>query len=131
MPVAAQRAPRAQSPAARDGFLVGVLHWTSDDGVGTPEGSWRGRPARLVDGTTLSMADTQANQAALPQPTTQKPGLGFPISPLLALFCLSSGAVLDAAICAYQGKGNDEQTLLRSLLDRLEPASISWAGRRW
>ena len=89
-----------------------------------PAWTWRGRPVRLVDGTTVSMADTLENQAEFPQPTSQKPGLGFPISRLLALFCLSSGAVLDAATCAYHGKGNDEQTLLRSLLDRLEPGSV-------
>jgi hypothetical protein len=89
-----------------------------------PAWTWQGRPVRLVDGTTVSMADTLDNQAAFPQPTAQKPGLGFPISRLLALFCLSSGAVLDAATCAYHGKGNDEQTLLRSLLDRLEPGSV-------
>ena len=89
-----------------------------------PAGTWQGRPVRLVDGTTVAMADTAQNQAAFPQPTSQKPGLGFPISRLLALFCLSSGAVLGAATCAYHGKGNDEQTLLRSLLDRLEPGSV-------
>ncbi|MEO5560417.1 MAG: IS4 family transposase [Dokdonella sp.] len=88
------------------------------------EWTWKGRPVCLVDGTTVLMADTSQNQAAFPQPTSQKPGLGFPISRLLALFCLSSGAVLDAATCAYQGKGNDEQTLLRGLLDRLEPGSV-------
>lgn len=89
-----------------------------------PAWTWQGRPVRLVDGTTVAMADTPENQAAFPQPTVQKPGLGFPISRLLALFCLSSGAVLDAATCAYHGKGNDEQTLLRSLLDRLEAGSV-------
>ena len=89
-----------------------------------PAWTWNGRPVRLVDGTTVLMADTLENQAVFPQPTSQKPGLGFPISRLLALFCLSSGAVLDAATCAYHGKGNDEQTLLRSLLDRLEPGSV-------
>ena len=89
-----------------------------------PAWTWQGRPVRLVDGTTVSMADTVENQAAFPQPTAQKPGLGFPISRLLALFCLSTGAVLDAATSAYHGKGNDEQTLLRSLLDRLEPGSV-------
>lgn len=86
--------------------------------------TWQGRPVRLVDGTTVAMADTSENQAAFPQPTAQKPGLGFPISRLLGLFCLSSGAVLDAATCAYHGKGNDEQTLLRRLLDRLEPGNV-------
>ncbi len=37
---------------------------------------WRGRPVRLVDGTTVSMPDTQANQAFYPQSRSQKPGLG-------------------------------------------------------
>lgn len=89
-----------------------------------PAWAWRGRPVRLVDGTTLPMADTAENQASFPQPTSQKPGLGFPMCRLLGLFCLSSGAVLDAATCAYQGKGSDEQTLLRRLLDQLEPGSV-------
>lgn len=89
-----------------------------------PEWTWQGRPVRLVDGTTVPMADTAENQATFPQPTTQKPGIGFPICRLLGLFCLSSGAVLDAATCAYRGKGNDEQTLLRRLLDRLVPGDV-------
>jgi hypothetical protein len=89
-----------------------------------PAWSWQGRPVRLVDGTTVPMADTSENQATFPQPTSQKPGIGFPICRLLGLFCLGSGAVLDAATCAYHGKGNDEQTLLRRLLDRLEPGSV-------
>lgn len=37
---------------------------------------WRGRPVRLVDGTTVELPDTPANQAAHPQPRSQKPGLG-------------------------------------------------------
>jgi hypothetical protein len=85
---------------------------------------WRGRPIRLVDGTTVPMADTPGNQHTFPQPTSQKAGLGFPICRLLGLFCLSSGAVLDAATCAYSGKGNDEQTMLRGLLDHLAPGDV-------
>jgi hypothetical protein len=43
---------------------------------------WRGRPVRLVDGTTVVMRDTLANQAVYPQPRSQKPGLGlFPNLP--------------------------------------------------
>lgn len=38
----------------------------------------RDRPVRLVDGATLAMPDTHENQARFPQPTSQKPGLGFP-----------------------------------------------------
>ena len=80
---------------------------------------WRGRPVRLVDGTTVVMPDTPANQAAYPQPRSQKPGLGFPLCRLVGIVCLGSGAVLNAAIGRYQGKGGDEQTLLRSILGTL------------
>ena len=85
---------------------------------------WRGHPVRLVDGTTVSMPDTKANQAAYPQPRSQAPGLGFPLARLVGLVCLGSGAVLDAAMGGYRGQGNDEQTLLRTLLDTLEPGDL-------
>jgi hypothetical protein len=85
---------------------------------------WQGRPVRLVDGTTVTMPDTPANQAAYPQPRSQKPGLGFPLCRMVGILCLGSGAVLNAAIGAYRGKGGDEQTLLRSLLDTLESGDV-------
>jgi hypothetical protein len=85
---------------------------------------WRGRPVRLVDGTTLAMPDTPANQAAYPQPGSQKPGLGFPLCRMVCLVCLGSGAVLQAAIGHYRGKGGDEQSLLRSILDTLERGDL-------
>jgi hypothetical protein len=91
----------------------------------TPEPwRWRGRPVRLVDGTTVLMPDTPANQAAYAQPRSQKPGLGFPLCRLVGVVCLGSGAVLDAATGRYQGKGGDEQTLLRSILDALERGDV-------
>jgi len=86
--------------------------------------NWQGRRVRLVDGTTVTMPDTPANQEAFPQTRRQKPGLGFPVCRLLALFCLSSGAVIDAATCATQGKGTDEQSLLRPLLDHLQSGDV-------
>jgi hypothetical protein len=85
---------------------------------------WQGRPVKLVDGTTLPMPDTLANQAVYPQPRSQQSGLGFPLCRLVAILCLGCGAVLDAAIGGYQGKGGDEQSLLRSLLDTLEPDDL-------
>jgi hypothetical protein len=85
---------------------------------------WRGRRVRLVDGATVTLADTAANQAAYPQSSSQKPGLGFPICRLVALLCLASGALLDAALGPCQGKGSDEQSLLRTLLDSLQDGDI-------
>ncbi|EPK5023507.1 TPA: IS4 family transposase [Pseudomonas aeruginosa] len=87
-------------------------------------GQWMGRPVRLVDGTTVAMPDTKANQAAYPQSRGQKPGLGFPICRLVGIVCLSSGAVLDAALGRFRGKGGDEQTLLRSMLDTLNTGDV-------
>jgi hypothetical protein len=71
-----------------------------------------GRPVRLVDGTTVTLPDTAANQAAYPQSRGQKAGLGFPICRLVGIICLASGAVLDASLGRFRGKGGDEQTLL-------------------
>ena len=80
---------------------------------------WRNRPVRLVDGTTVTLPDTPHNQAAYPQSHNQKPGLGFPLCRIVGIVCLGSGALLNAAIGPYQGKGSDEQSLLRSILDTL------------
>lgn len=85
---------------------------------------WRDRPVRLVDGTTITMPDTAANQAAYPQQHSQKPGLGFPICRLVGITCLATGALLDAAISRYQGKGAHEQALLRELLHNFEPGDV-------
>jgi len=85
---------------------------------------WRNRPVRLVDGSTVTMPDTPANQAAYPQSHNQKPGLGFPLCRIVGIVCLGSGAVLNAAISPYQGKGNDEQSLLRSMLGTLADGDV-------
>lgn len=85
---------------------------------------WRGRRVRLVDGTTVTLPDTPTNQATYPQQRGQKPGLGFPICRIVGVTCLSSGAVLDAAMGGYKGKGSGEQALLRTLLDIFERGDV-------
>jgi hypothetical protein len=83
-----------------------------------------GRPIKIVDGATVSMPDTPANQKAYPQQSGQKAGLGFPILRLVGLIGLSSGAVLDVALGPYQGKQTGETALLRQLLDRLDRRDV-------
>lgn len=90
---------------------------------------WRGRRVKLVDGTTVTMPDTPENQAVYPQQSGQKPGLGFPIARLVGLICLESGAVLDAAMGPFKGKGASEHALFRQLLDSLEPGDVLLADR--
>jgi hypothetical protein len=77
-----------------------------------------------VDGTTVQLPDTPDNQAAYPQAPTQKPGLGFPLCRLVGIVCLGSGALLNASTGRYQGKGSDEQSLLRSILDTLQRGDV-------
>ena len=54
---------------------------------------WKGRHVNLVDGTTVSMPDTESNQRAFPQPKTQARGVGFPLARLVAVISLATGAV--------------------------------------
>lgn len=85
---------------------------------------WHGRRAVIFDGTTVSMPDTQENQAAYPQSREQLPGLGFPVARLGGLVGLGSGAVIGYAVAPCAGKGSGEQSLLREMLPLLEPGDI-------
>lgn len=69
----------------------------------------------MFDGSTISMPDTPENQVAYPQPTSQTPGVGFPLARVAAVFSLTCGAIVDLAIAAYSGKRQGEVTLLRQL----------------
>lgn len=80
---------------------------------------WRGRTVKLVDGTGISMPDTPDNQAQYPQPSSQAPGVGFPLARLVGVICLSTGAVVDAAIGPFEGKGHSEHDLFRGVLGAL------------
>jgi hypothetical protein len=89
--------------------------------------NWRGRAVKLVDGTTVRMPDTQANQIVYPQPSSQAPGLGFPIARVVGVMCLSSGAMLAAAMGAYSGKGASELALFRALSSAFCAADVMLA----
>ena len=66
----------------------------------------------------------EENKAAYPQSNSQKTGLGFPICRVVALLCLGSGALLDAAVGPCEGEGSDEQSLLRDILDSVQNGDI-------
>lgn len=82
------------------------------------------RCQRYFDDLTGTLPDTEENQAAFPQSSSQKPGLGFPICRVVGLLGLDSGALLDAAMGPCEGKGSDEQSLLREILDSLQSGDI-------
>jgi len=88
---------------------------------------WRGRTVKLVDGTGISMPDTPENQARYPQPSSQKPGVGFPLARLVGVICLATGAVVDAAMGPFEGKGHSEHDLVRELLGGFSPGDVMLA----
>jgi Transposase DDE domain len=90
---------------------------------------WRGRRVKLLDGTTVSMPDTAANQAEYPQSGEQKPGLGFPVAQLVGLISLATGAVLGIASGSTKGKGSGEQALFRQLMPQLDAGDIILVDR--
>jgi hypothetical protein len=53
-----------------------------------------GRALKILDGSSVRLADTAKNQKEFPQPKNQKPGCGFPVLRLVVLYCGTSGAVL-------------------------------------
>lgn len=91
--------------------------------------TWRGRSVKLMDGTTISMPDTEDNQARYPQSGVQAPGLGFPLAMLVALISLSTGAVLRWAVGPCRGKQTGEQALFRTLMPHLAAGDVILADR--
>jgi len=89
-----------------------------------PGWRWRGRPVKLVDGTGISMPDTPENQAVYPQPASQAEGVGFPLSRLVGVICLATGAVLQARMGPHAGKGTGELGLFRSLTGALSAGDV-------
>lgn len=90
---------------------------------------WHGRDVFLVDGTTVSMPDTPANQHEYPQPNTQKPGVGFPMMRVVLLLSLATAMVHDAAFGPYAGKETGEPSLFRSMLGTVPAEAIVVADR--
>ena len=80
---------------------------------------WKQKQIKIVDGSTVSMPDTQRNQEAYPQSRSQKAGVGFPIARIVALIDYATGVLLDLALGPCQGKETGEHALLRQLLPTL------------
>ena len=87
---------------------------------------WLGRRVKVVDGTGVSMPDTAPNQKAWPQPSTQKPGCGFPVVKLVACFCLASGALLQWVEGTLK---EHECRLLQKLLSVFQKGDVVLADR--
>lgn len=90
---------------------------------------WKGRPVKIVDGSTATMADTPENQQEFPQSRNQKPGLGFPILRFVLVLSLSIGTVLECALGACRGKKTGEQSLFRQIQSVCQAGDVLLADR--
>jgi hypothetical protein len=93
------------------------------------EWRWRQRRTMLADGFTALLDDTKANQAAYPQPTSQKPKLGFPMIRVVVLLAFASAVIAGAAFGPYTGKETGETALFRELLSQVRVDDIVVADR--
>jgi len=120
---------------ARNKLSEAALHDVSKEVAAELEGQadstwlWKGRHAKLADGFTFTMHDTEKNQLAFPHPKTQKPGVGLPIARATAIVSLSTAAVMDLAIGPYSGKQTGETALLRRLLGSFAPDDVAVMDR--
>lgn len=90
---------------------------------------WRGREVKLIDGATMSMPDTAANQDAYPQVSQQKCGVGFPIVRMVGIISLGCGAIVEWALGPCEGKKSGETSMLRNMGAGLVAGDIVLADR--
>jgi hypothetical protein len=114
-----------------EGVLIRLSRELADECEQALPEAWRwcGRRVLLGDGTTISLPDTETNQARYPQPIIQKPGLGFPLVRLVVLFSLATGLLHEVAMGPYAGKETGETALLRELLARFQAGDVFLADR--
>lgn len=85
---------------------------------------WRGHRVMLVDGAVINAPDTPENQQKYPQPSSQKPGLGFPQIRICMSICLATGVVTDVGYGPVEGKKTGEATLFRRMFAGFKPGDI-------
>ena len=106
--------------------IAGQIAWSLGRHTHSSENWLEGRPVKIIDGTSVSMPDTPENQAVWPQPSSQKPGCGFPLMKLTGLFSLGSGALIDHAI---SNQHVHESQLFRQMWPRLRQGDVLLGDR--
>ncbi len=101
---------------------------TADRPRRATQGHLNGRPVKVADCSTTQLPDTKKNQKRYPQPSSQKPGCGFPLIKFLVLFSLSSGAILRVTLAHWK---NHDLRLLHGLWNALEKGDILLGDRAY
>jgi len=91
-----------------------------------PQDTYRGHVVKSIDGSSLVGDDTSSNQSEYPQPSSQKPGCGFPVMGIMG--------VLNHAHGGWEDFVEGEQTahdapIYRKLLHCFQPNDILCGDR--
>lgn len=81
-----------------------------------------GRDVVVVDGTSVQLPDTEANQSEYPQPGSQAPGCGQPVMYIMALMGLGSGGIIEVRVSG--GATGVEKELFRNMWPSLKEGQI-------
>jgi hypothetical protein len=109
----------------KEGFIMRLLNYTGKYLLQNTQ-LWCGRRVFIVDGSTVTMDDTEPNQKEYPQPKSQAKGCGFPMANIVAIFCLNTGALLQTIIDALS---THELNLFRRLYECLQSGDIALGDR--
>ncbi len=63
-----------------------------------PHHLWYGHRLKAIDGTSVKLLDTPANQMEYPQPSNQKPGCGYPVMGVTGVLDLATGRIEKHAV---------------------------------
>lgn len=112
----------------RELFRISANHWAHQQ---AQRDRWRGLSVYAMDGTTLSVPDTDENREAFCLPGTGRGQSGYPKLRMVALLAARSHLVVDAAIGAYQGKGTAEPALAKPLWNEVPDNALLLADRNF
>ena len=91
-----------------------------------PKPRWLHGEVKVVDGSTVTLPDTAANQKRYPQQKAQQAGCGFPIMKFVGLFSLATGCLLTVVTGNYYVA---ELRLFRDLWHYLKAGDVLLADR--
>ena len=113
---------KARKKLDEESLQAVFAHTASAMADGTETDLVGGRRVIVIDGTGVSMPDTEANQAEWPQQRHQKRGCGFPSAHICGCFALGNGALLSFETGS---KKSSELGLFRKQRNVFRPGDIS------
>lgn len=87
---------------------------------------WQGFTLKAMDGSSVQLMDTEANQELYPQPSSQKSGCGFPVMGIVGLLNLSHGGWEHIETCRYS---DHDSKAAANLVRHLQEGDLLLADR--